>query len=90
MPAPGLAPLLRAAVQAVAEREDIAPEVIASGREIEALASHGGKGEALDGLAVVRGWRRGLVGETLLAIARGELAIAYDPERREVVTRGAR
>ena len=84
-PAPGLAALLRAAVQAVAEREDIAPEVIASGREIEALA---GRGEALDGLAVVRGWRRRLVGETLLAIARGELAIAYDPERREVVTRG--
>src|SRR5205823_4348393 len=77
-PPPGLAALLRAAVQAVAEREDIAPEVIASGREIEALASHGGQGEALDGLGVVRGWRRGLVGETLLAIARGELAIAYD------------
>ena len=84
-PAPGLAALLRAAVQAVAEREDIAPEVIASGREIEALAS---KGEERDGLAVARGWRRSLVGETLLAIARGELAIAYDPERREVVTRG--
>ena len=87
-PPPGLAALLRAAVQAVAEREDIAPEVIASGREIEALASHGGQGEVLDGLGVVRGWRRGLVGETLLAIARGELAIAYDPERREVVARG--
>src|SRR2546422_2988836 len=39
--APGLAALLRAAVQAVAEREDLAPEGIASGREIEALASHG-------------------------------------------------
>ncbi|TMA54365.1 MAG: ribonuclease D [Deltaproteobacteria bacterium] len=86
-PAPGLAALLRAAVQAVAEREDIAPEVIASGREIEALAS---RGEAQDGLAVTRGWRRHLVGDTLLAIARGELAIAYDPERREVVTRGTK
>jgi len=86
-PAPGLAALLRAAVQAVAEREDIAPEVIASGREIEALAS---RGEAPDGLAVAHGWRRRLVGETLLAIARGELAIAYDPERREVVTRGSK
>jgi len=86
-PAPGLAALLRAAVQAVAEREDIAPEVIASGREIEALAS---RGEAQDGLAVTRGWRRQLVGDTLLAIARGELAIAYDPERREVVTRGTK
>jgi len=54
---------------------------------IEAVASHGGRGGELDGLAVVRGWRRDLVGDTLLAIARGEVAIAYDPARRQVVTR---
>jgi hypothetical protein len=36
-------------------------------------------------VAVAHGWRRVLVGETLLAIARGELAIRYDPDRREVV-----
>jgi len=86
-PAPGLAALLRAAVQAVAEREDIAPEVIATGREIEALASQGGRDTQLDTIAVVHGWRRELVGETLLAIARGEVAIGYDPARRQVVTR---
>lgn len=85
-PAPGLTALLRAAVQAAAEREDIAPEVIASAREIEALGT-----AALDAefdeesLLVTRGWRRRLVGETLLAIARGELAIRYDPRRRAVV-----
>ncbi len=39
----------------------------------------------LDDVAVARGWRRALVGETLLAIARGELAIRYDTARREVV-----
>jgi ribonuclease D len=87
-PPPGLTALLRAAVQAVAEREDIAPEVIASARDIDALGAYavsGGDRAALEGLAVVGGWRRPLVGETLLAIARGDLAMRYDPARRAVV-----
>src|SRR5207249_2665171 len=77
--------LLRAAVQAVAEREDIAPEVIASSRDIDALGAYALDRGALDDVAVVGGWRRTLVGETLLAIARGELAMRYDADRREVV-----
>ncbi len=95
-PPPGLSALLRAAVQAVAEREDIAPEVIASSRDIEALGTlaAGADREALATLAVTHGWRRDLVGDRLLAIARGEIAIRYDPARRalvsEPVTPGAR
>jgi len=84
-PPPGLGALLRAAVQAVAEREDIAPEVIASGRDIDALAAYAVGGGALPETAVTRGWRRELVGDALLAIARGEVAVRYDPSRREVV-----
>ena len=84
-PPPGLTALLRAAVQAVAEQEDIAPEVIASGRDIDALAAYAVDGNSLEEAAVARGWRRALVGERLLAIARGELAMRYDPARREVV-----
>ncbi len=84
-PPPGLTALLRAAVQAVAEREDIAPEVIASGRDIEALGAQAVNGGTSDELEVSHGWRRELVGDTLLAIARGELAMRYDPARREIV-----
>jgi len=87
-PPPGLTALLRAAVQAVAEREKIAPEVIATSRDIDALAVHAGaslEDGALADVAVVHGWRGRLVGETLLAIARGELAFRYDPARRRVV-----
>ncbi len=85
-PPPGLTALLRAAVQAAAEREDIAPEVIASAREIEALGSASlNDGFDEESLVVTRGWRRELVGKTLVAIARGELAIRYDPRRRAVV-----
>jgi hypothetical protein len=39
-----------------------------------------------DELEVARGWRRTLVGDTLLAIARGEVAMRYDAARREVVS----
>ena len=87
-PPPGLTALLRAAVQAVAEREDMASEVIASGRDIDALgffAMSPSDGGVPEEVAVAHGWRRALVGETLLAIARGELAMRYDPGRREVV-----
>lgn len=87
-PPPGLTALLRAAVQAVAEREDMASEVIASGRDIDALGFYAmapADGGVPAEVAVAHGWRLALVGETLLAIARGELAIRYDPARREVV-----
>jgi len=87
-PPPGLTALLRAAVQTVAEREDIASEVIASTRDIEALAGAAGDPDsaALADVAVAHGWRRSLVGDRLLAIARGEIAMRYDPARRAVVS----
>jgi ribonuclease D len=82
----GLIALLRTAVQAAAVDHDIAPEVIATARDLEALgtAVAGGKPEDAD-LDVLRGWRRRLVGDTLLALAKGEVAIRYDPRRRELV-----
>jgi ribonuclease D len=73
-------------VQTAAEREDIAPEVIATSRDIESLAAAGGEGPETVDLDVLHGWRRRLVGERLLAIARGEVAIRYDPATRSVVT----
>src|SRR5262249_11924393 len=88
-PASGLVALLRAAVQAVAGRDELASEVIASARAPDAPgapapAKGGGETDPTEP-ALVPGWRRRLVGETLLAIARGELAMRYDPARREVV-----
>ena len=86
----GLAALLRAAVQQVAEREEIAPEVIGSTRDIEGLIAHAGSADPPADLALLHGWRRRLIGEQLLAIARGEVAIRYDPARREVVAEAVR
>jgi ribonuclease D len=88
-PPSGLIALLRASVQAVADREEIAPEVIASARDIEALVEVAttAKGRTRDTSdnRLLNGWRHRLTGETMLRIARGELAIRYDPQRREVV-----
>jgi ribonuclease D len=88
-PPSGLVALLRAAVQAVADRDELAPEVIASARDLDALVaratSKGGADADQADPALLQGWRRRLVGETLLAIARGELVMRYDPARREVV-----
>jgi ribonuclease D len=87
-PPSGLIALLRASVQAVADREEIAPEVIASSRDIEALvdaATAKGRGPVAADNRLLHGWRHRLTGETMLRIARGELAMRYDPVRREVV-----
>jgi ribonuclease D len=87
-PPSGLIALLRASVQAVADREEIAPEVIASARDIEALveaATARGRARDASDNRLLHGWRHRLTGETMLKIARGELAMRYDPVRREVV-----
>jgi ribonuclease D len=84
-PPTGLAALLRAAVQVVADREEIASEVIASTRDVEALIAQVTGSGGLDDLPLLHGWRRELIGETLLAIARGEVGVRYDPASREVV-----
>jgi ribonuclease D len=87
-PPPGLVALLRAAVQAVADRDELAAEVIASSRELDALVARATTtaepATEAEEPALLQGWRRQLVGDTLLAIARGELAMRYDPARREV------
>lgn len=86
-PPSGLVALLRAAVQAAADRDELAPEVIASARDLDALvaAATGGKTEDGEEPVLLQGWRKRLVGEMLLQIARGEMTMRYDPKRREVV-----
>lgn len=87
-PPSGLIALLKASVQAVADREEIAPEVIASSRDIEALvevATAKGKVSDAGENRLLHGWRHRLTGDTMLRIARGELAMRYDPVKREVV-----
>src|SRR5262249_6381105 len=70
-PPSGLVALLRAAVQAVADRDELASEVIASARDLDALVARAtakGGEPASEEPALLQGWRRTLVGDTLLAI----------------------
>ena len=74
----------------MADRDELASEVIASARDLDALVARATAKGSPDGAgnepALLQGWRRTLVGDTLLAIARGELGMRYDPARRELVT----
>ena len=61
-----LADLLMATLRIEAGRQHIGPAMLATRRELERLAS------GADDLPVLRGWRAKLVGDTLLAVRRGE------------------
>ncbi len=75
--------LLKVLLKAVSEREKVAPKILATVDDLEAIA--------LDDEASVRalsGWRRDLFGEPALALKRGELALAVERGRVVVAPRG--
>lgn len=74
--------LLKVLLRAVAENEKVAPKVIATVEDLEAIAdSDGAEVPALSG------WRRQLFGEKALALKAGEIGLSI--EKGAVVVRGA-
>ncbi|MEJ2632013.1 MAG: ribonuclease D [Acidihalobacter sp.] len=67
-----LADLLMATLRLEAQRQNIGAAMLATRRELERLAS----GD--DDLPVLRGWRARLIGDTLLAVRRGERCLRAD------------
>lgn len=70
---PGLGPtieLLKVLLRYEAEANEVAPRLIASAADIEAIAAS----DAAD-VAALRGWRRKVFGERALALKRGEIAL---------------
>lgn len=65
-----LADLLRVLLKAKSEAAGVAPKLIATSADLDAIAA--GK---LDG-AVMQGWRREVFGEDALRLARGEIALS--------------
>jgi ribonuclease D len=65
--------VLRLALKIVCETEGIAPRLVASTADLEAVAAG-----ARDGVPVLQGWRNIVFGRTALALARGELAIGLE------------
>jgi ribonuclease D len=68
--------LLKVLLKAVAEKERVAPKIIATVEDLEAVALD----DAAD-VRTLRGWRRSLFGEKALALKAGELGLAVDRGR---------
>ena len=79
-PRPALVSLLKVLLNARAEQNNVAPRLIASSEEIEALA--------LDQTAAnpaLEGWRREMFGADALRLIRGEIALSAQGNRIKIV-----
>jgi len=74
------AELLKVLLRQVAEEEKVAAKVLASGEDIDRLASEGEKAE----VPALQGWRREVFGEKALKLVRGELALKF--ANRRIIT----
>ncbi|MBI3355611.1 MAG: ribonuclease D [Nitrospirae bacterium] len=75
----GLVELLQAVVKARATEEEIAPTLLATTADLQVLVDAKSNRADLD-LPLLKGWRRILLGELLLEVLDGKLAITIDPK----------
>ena len=75
------AEVLKLALKVVCEQEGIAPKLVASSSDIEAIA----ESDAAD-VHMMHGWRRELFGNLALAIKRGEAVIGFNRGRVRVIS----
>jgi ribonuclease D len=74
----GLVDLLQSVLKARALEEEIAPSLLASAADLQALVEAKQDREKLD-LPLLRGWRRKLAGEAVLRVLEGKLLVSVDP-----------
>jgi ribonuclease D len=77
---PALVSLLKVLLAASAEAHHVAPRLLASTEELEALAA-----EAEPDVPALLGWRREVFGEDALALKRGELALGVAGRRVRLI-----
>lgn len=70
-----LAGLADAIVRSRCERAEIATELVATRGDLEALLAGVFSGDRLDEHRLMRGWRRDLAGEAVVALAEGRVAV---------------
>jgi len=73
--------LLRVLLKMVAEQQNVAAKVIASGDDLDRIASEGEEA----GVAPLSGWRREIFGEQALKLVRGELGLRFEKKRVAVI-----
>jgi ribonuclease D len=85
--------LMRAYVAQRSTEAGVAPETLATTKDLERLARAHLRGETLDDLSeegeddghdVLRGWRGALVGRDLVRLLKGELSLRIDPDKGEL------
>lgn len=79
----GLVELLQAVLKACAAEADIAPTVLATTSDLQALVEAKKQRDQLD-LPILRGWRRQIAGETLLQVLEGKATVSVDPRTGKV------
>jgi len=77
------AEVLKLALKVVCEKEGIAPKLVASSSDIDAVA----ESDEAD-VHLMQGWRRELFGDLALAIKRGEAVIGFEGGRVRVLPAG--
>jgi ribonuclease D len=73
--------VLRLALKIVCETQGIAPRLVASTADLEAIAAG-----ASEGVGLLQGWRHAVFGRTALALTRGELAIGLEDGQPVLIT----
>lgn len=68
--------LLKVLLKAVADAERVAPKIIATSDDLEAIAS-----DELSDVAALKGWRREVFGEKALALKNGQLSLRIERGR---------
>lgn len=89
-PAPGVVELLQAVVRERAEEHSIAASMLATQAELQQLASCHMEANGIDELRLMRGWRRSIVGEDLIAVLDGSASVSLDPASRRLRIRPRR
>ncbi|MFN3764120.1 MAG: ribonuclease D [Aliihoeflea sp.] len=69
--------LLKVLLKMIAEKEGVAPKVLASGDDLEKIAGEG-ENAAVPALS---GWRREVFGERALQLVRGEIGLKFEKRR---------
>ena len=75
----GVLELLQSVLKSKAALENIAPTLIATTGDLQALVERPSTEEGVD-IPVLRGWRRTLIGDTLLSVLAGHLEVWIDPQ----------
>ncbi len=77
-PAPGVVEILQAALRLSAEAAQIAPAMVATNADLQALVDAHETGSEAN-LPLLSGWRYEIAGANLIALLRGEASLRIDP-----------